>query len=162
MLGFSTAALSLVIAVSTLDLSQGAAMAATYDNPAVYCAAVRTADNPMKDARYRGPAVTQSMKVAVGKSSAFGPIVWRCMHRRVFACVEQSTTACGKAPWLDRTQQRIPPGLAEECRRSPNEKMPGATHGTWTCSGTKPMLIGNQWPVDARGFYPPEWKIVHD
>lgn len=155
-----------VSCLSTEYASRVAALSSTdasYSDPAQYCAAVGTVDDPHGDARYSGPAMTDAMLAAVNARSPGATkdiITWRCARERVLACGEFSTVACGKAAWLTLTDRNIGEDIRAICRQYPDESCAPGTHCTYGCRGGSAFVIRNQYPIDSRGYNPREWVPV--
>jgi hypothetical protein len=93
----------LLVALPVLVLiSPAHAADATLADPVAYCQAVANAD-----ARYTGPRVPDWMIAALykdglkaQKKAKLDParaVVWRCMGRKIFACVQGNSPIYGKA-----------------------------------------------------------------
>jgi len=110
-------------------LSVTAAETATaFNDPVSYCKAVGGIDAP--DAAYKGPVLPDWMVAALytlqeikaQKSSGVDPkraVVWRCIGRAVWACVQPNSPICGKA-----NQSNIPTSAMREfCAGQPNAEV---------------------------------------
>lgn len=142
-------------------------------DPVAYCKAAGDADAP--DARYTGPAVPGWMVTALytkeeikaQTGSGMDParaIVWRCMQKAIYACVQGNSPICGKA-----NQDKIPTeAMREFCAGTPNaEVIPLSVIGhdrpmiyDWTCKGKQPTITRQIFTVDARGFPVELWKEI--
>jgi len=155
-------------------LSVTAAETATaFNDPVSYCKAVGDIDAP--DAAYKGPVLPDWMVAALytlqetkaQKSSGVDPkraIVWRCMGRAVWACVQDNSPICGKA-----NQSNIPTSAMREfCAGQPNaEVIPLSVIGhenpmiyDWACKGKEPTAGRQIFKVDAQGYPSELWKKI--
>jgi hypothetical protein len=148
----------------------GAARAATYNDPAPYCAAVGTIDKP--DARYVGEAVPEWIARALMRATGapadsapafFKHAAWRCDRGRVVACSYGANIPCdAKAD----TSRAPGPGAKEFCRENPGADVVPAVatgHATvfaWRCTGKRPTIARQVLKVDRRGFPAAFWHIV--
>lgn len=144
--------------------------APVYDDPAPFCAAVRTIDKP--DARYRGPAipdwVAQALK-RVERSPEDTPLdvfkhaTWRCADGRVLACFYGANLPCGEKA---DTSRKAGPGLVSFCREEPDaDSAPAYVTGRrtvfeWRCRAGKPEIVRRLEKVDKQGFAARYWYAV--
>jgi len=122
-------------------------------NPFDYCHVIDTIDTP--DDRYTGPVVPAAVASALGFSTSppASQVFWRCAGQAVFACNSKNTHACDLTPTVDL--------MLSYCAAHPDAKNLAAPNGTWSCNGKRPSIPRDQeWPVDARGFYPGAWSRV--
>ncbi|MBN9559589.1 MAG: hypothetical protein J0H14_02535 [Alphaproteobacteria bacterium] len=162
--GIAVAAMAALLAVAA------PARAATYDDPAPYCAAVGTIDKP--DARYTGPAVPEWIARALMRATDapadsspafFEHAAWRCDHGRVLACSYGANIPCDSKADTSRV-----PGLGakEFCRENPGADVVPAVatgHATvfaWRCKGKRPVIARQVLKVDRRGFPSAFWHVV--
>jgi hypothetical protein len=144
-----------------------------FNEPVSYCKAVGDIDAP--DATYKGPAVPDWMVAALytaqeikaQKSSGVDPkraVVWRCMGRAVWACVQGNSPICGKA-----NQSNIPTSAMREfCAGQPNaEVIPLSVIGhenpmiyDWACKGKEPTAGRQIFKVDAQDYPSELWKKI--
>jgi hypothetical protein len=161
-LGMHSAACALAL-LAPAAASSAPALASNVD-PAAYCRVVGTAGDPVHDHSYRGPATTPAMLrlfgLPGGPNDPIVSVVWRCARGRVLACATYGTTSCEKAPWMDRTRSKVNAAIEASCRETPNTECAGATHCIWACRAGRPVLNRSQYPTDAQGFSPKEWKVV--
>ncbi|SFZ86652.1 hypothetical protein SAMN02983003_3843 [Devosia enhydra] len=118
-----------------------------------YCRTVGTVDFP--DHRYSGPLVPPVVATAIGAPPSASPdrVRWRCLDGAVMACGSYDRVACAMTPSLNE--------MLEFCSRRPGTRNLLAPNGTWSCEGTRPTIPpGDNWPVDARGFFPGAWVNV--
>jgi hypothetical protein len=148
----------------------GPARAATYTDPALYCAAVGTIDKP--DARYAGEAVPDWIARALMRATDapagadpafFKHAAWRCDHGRVLACGYGANIPCD----AKADTSRVPgPGANEFCRENPGADVVPAVatgHATiyaWRCAGQRPAIARQVLKVDRRGFPAAFWHVV--
>jgi hypothetical protein len=126
---------------------------ATFDDPFKYCGAIDTIDMP--DNRFSGPAVPHAIAAALQlpDDTAADQVRWRCTNRTVFACNAKHSAACELTPTVDI--------MIGYCTQHPDTQDIPAPNGSWSCSGTHPVIPQDQkWPVDIRGFYPGAWIRV--
>lgn len=127
-----------------------------FKDPAEYCAAVDTIDEP--DKRYVGPTATPAMAAAFKlKPDEADKVEWRCMNKAVYACVTFNSPVCGPAG-----KAAINNDMRQYCQDRPNADFIAAAflsnrHTTWRCQGTTPVIL-KQTPTDARGFAKEYWK----
>jgi hypothetical protein len=146
------------------------ARAATWDDPAAYCAAVGTIDKP--DARYTGPAmpdwIAGELRKAMGApdSTPLAPFrngIWRCDAGKVRACDWGANLPCDTKADLSPTP---PPGAVRYCAGQPNAiVVPAyatgrATVFEWRCEGTKAVAGPQIQQPDDRGFIASIWYTV--
>ena len=130
-------------AASTPDMS----------SPFDYCRVVDTIDTP--DDRYTGPAVPAAVASALSFSTPppANQVFWRCAGQAVYACNSKNGHACDLTPTVDM--------MLSYCAAHPDAKNLPAPNGSWSCTGKRPSIPRDQeWPVDARGFYPGAWSRV--
>ena len=151
----------------------GAAHAATagrYDDPATYCAALRTVDRP--GPRYAGPAVpdwiAQALRQASGAPAGapleiFKRARWRCTDGKVLACLYGANIPCdSKAD----TRRRASAGSKRFCRDNREaEVVPAfaAGRGTvyeWHCRDGVPQIVRQVQQTDKRGYAASFWYPV--
>jgi hypothetical protein len=78
---------------------------------------------------------------------------WRCANQQVLACNANHGAACDTTPTADI--------MISYCGMHPDAKDIPAPNGSWSCTGKHPVIPADQqWPVDARGFYPGAWAPV--
>ena len=161
----------LAVAVSILVGLAGPARAApAYDDPAAYCAAVRTIDKP--DARYRGPAIPDWMARALKKAEdspdstpldVFKHAEWRCADGRVLACFYGANLPCGEKADSSR---RPCQGLVAYCRENPGaDVVPAYVTGRrtvyeWRCRAGTPAIVRQFERIDEQGFAARYWHAV--
>ena len=160
-------ALGLFVVLAAFPVS---ALAATFDDPARYCAGVGTIDRP--DARYTGDAVPDWIAHALMRATnapadaplaPFKRAVWRCDHGRVLACSYGANIPCDKKADTSRK-----PGLGARafCRDNPGADVVPAVatgHATiyqWRCQGARPVIARQALQVGRRGFPSAFWRIV--
>lgn len=148
----------------------GPAPAATYDDPAPYCAAVGTIDRP--DGRYIGEPVPDWIARALMRAtdapptaelSFFKRAAWRCDRGRVLACSYGANIPCDR-----KADARRRPGAGERgfCRDHPGaDLIPAVATGhatvfTWRCRGTRPVIARQVLEIDRRGFPAAFWHVV--
>ena len=149
---------------------RGARAAPVYDDPAAYCAAVRTIDKP--DGRYRGPAVPDWMARALKKAEhspedtpldVFTHAAWRCADGRVLACFYGANLPCGEK--ADPRRAPTEPVVAF-CRAEPeSEIVPAYVTGRrtvfeWRCRAGKPAIVRRVATVDRQGYAAKYWYVV--
>lgn len=165
-----TAGAGVAAAMAALLAAAGPAHAATYDDPAAYCAAVGTIDKP--DARYTGEAVpgwiARALMRATGAPTEaslefFKHATWRCDHGRVLACSYGANIPCD----AKADTSRVPgPGAREFCRENPGaDVVPAVATGhdtvfAWRCEGKQPRATRQVLKVDGRGFPTAFWHVV--
>jgi hypothetical protein len=147
--------ISICLVVGLFGAESVAETTVAFHDPVPYCQAVGTVDSP--GANYVGPAAPHWI---VTKLHAQSPVVWRCYRRSVLACEESSTTACGKAPWLDSGHWRVNRLIIQTCRANKDEECTDGTHCIWACRQGRPVLNRNQYPTDQRGFVSSDWHSV--
>lgn len=150
--------------------SEPARAAATYDDPAPYCAAVGTIDKP--DRRYAGEPVPDWIARALMRAtdapptaelSFFKHAAWRCERGRVLACSYGANIPCNR-----KADPRRRPGAGERgfCRDHPGADLIPAVatgHATvfeWRCRGTRPVIARQVLEIDRRGFPAAFWHVV--
>ncbi|HTY69116.1 MAG TPA: hypothetical protein VMH36_20855 [Alphaproteobacteria bacterium] len=158
------------VAIALAGLAGPASAAAAYDDPAPYCAAVRTIDKP--DARYRGPAVPDWMARALKKAEdspddtpleVFKHAAWRCADGRVLACFYGANLPCGEKADPNR---RPGQGVVSYCREHPDDDIVPAyvtglrTVFEWHCRGGKPEIVRRLERVDKQGYAARYWYVV--
>lgn len=144
-----------------------------FTDPHEYCRAVIRSDDPLDDARYKGPKATEQMaaefdvpfeetKFIDGAGVVNYKIIWRCANGAVLACYEGNYPICQKAD----TSQTPTEAMVEWCRAHPNADIPGlvAGHTTiidWKCAGKRPVVVG-RFPdrLDKEGYIPEIWERV--
>jgi hypothetical protein len=157
-------------AMAALLATAAPAHAATYDDPAAYCAAVGTIDQP--DARYTGVAVPEWIARALMRATNapadsslafFERAAWRCDRGRVLACSYGANIPCdAKAD----TSRAAGPGAKQFCRENPGADVVPAVatgHATifaWRCKGKRPAIARQGLKVDRRGFPTEFWHAV--
>jgi hypothetical protein len=120
-------------------------------DPFKYCAAVNTVDAP--DARFAGPPVPAVIVAALPGGTAIDQIHWRCSSQSVYVCNANHGAACDLTPTVDT--------MVAFCAIHPNTESIPAPNGFWSCNGKRPAIPADQqWPVDARGYYPGAWARV--
>jgi hypothetical protein len=122
-------------------------------SPFDYCRVVDTIDTP--DDRYTGPAVPAAVASALSFSTPppANQVFWRCAGQAVYACNSKNGHACDLTPTVDM--------MLSYCAAHPDAKNLPAPNGSWSCTGKRPSIPRDQeWPVDARGFYPGAWSRV--
>ncbi len=160
-------AIGLVLLVTAFSAS---AHAATFDDPARYCAGVGTMDRP--DARYTGDAVPDWIARALMRATdaptdapldAFKRAAWRCDHGRVLACSFGANIPCDEKA---DTSRKPGAGARAFCRENPGADVVPAFatgHATiyqWRCGGTRPVMARQVLQVDRRGFPSAFWHVV--
>lgn len=166
---FATLLLAEVIVLPPVVLAADAP-AATYADPAPYCASVRTLDKP--DARYTGPAVPDWVGRALKKAthaSADAPLElfkhaeWRCADGHVLACAYGANIPCDSKADTSRKPAR---GAEEFCREQPEAAVVPAMatgHATvyaWRCRAGRPEIARQVLKVDRQGFAASFWHRV--
>lgn len=146
------------------------APAATYADPAPFCAAVRTLDKP--DARYTGPAVPDWVARALKKAthaSAGAPLdffkhaAWRCAGGHVLACTYGADIPCDSKADISRKPSA---GAEAFCRERPDAVVvPAAATGqatvyAWRCRAGRPKIVRQVLKIDRRGFAVSFWHRV--
>ncbi len=159
-----------VAALAVLFATAGPVRAATYDDPAAYCAAVGTIDRP--DARYTGEAVPDWIARALMRATHapadsspafFKRAAWRCDRGRVLACSYGANIPCDSKADTSRAPG---PGAREFCRENPGADVVPAVatgHATvfaWHCAGKRPAIARQVLKVDPRGFPAEFWHVV--
>jgi len=159
-----------IAAALLAGLTGRAATAAVYDDPAPYCAAVRTIDKP--DARYRGPAIPDWMARALKKAEGspddtpldvFRHAAWRCADGKVLACFYGANLPCGEK--ADRSR-RPGQGVASYCREHADDDIVPAyvtgrrTVFEWHCRAGTPEIVRRLERVDKQGYAARYWYVV--
>ena len=160
-----------VIAAAALAGLGGVAhTAAFYDDPAPYCAAIRTIGKP--DARYRGPAVPDWMAQALKRAEhspddtpldVFKHAAWRCADGRVLACFYGANLPCGEKADTSRKPGK---GTVTYCRENPDDDVVPAyvtgrrTVYEWRCRAGNPAIVRRLERVDKQGFAARYWHVV--
>lgn len=157
-------------AAAAVLLAAASAHAATYDDPAAYCAAVGTIDRP--DARYTGEAVPEWIARALMRATNapadsspafFKHAAWRCDQGKVLACSYGANIPCDAKADAGR---KPGPGAKEFCRENPGADVVPAVatgHATifaWRCKGKRPVIARQVLKVDRRGFPAEFWHVV--
>ncbi|HST74031.1 MAG TPA: hypothetical protein VLJ20_01565 [Acetobacteraceae bacterium] len=165
-----TASGVVLAAVAALLAAAGPAHAATYTDPAAYCAAVGTIDKP--DARYTGKPVPEWIARALMRGTNapahsspafFEHAAWRCDHGRVLACSYGANIPCDSKA---NTSRAPGPGAKEFCRENPDaDVVPAVATGhdtvfAWRCKGKRPVIARQVLEVDRRGFPTEFWHVV--
>jgi hypothetical protein len=142
----------------------------TFADPASYCSAVGTIDQP--DARYTGPAVPDWLARALRKETGAAPdapldlfrhAAWRCADDAVLACTVGANIPCDSKGDTSRTPT---PGATAYCRTNPDgEVVPAAATGhatvyEWRCRGGKAEIVSQVLPLDAQGYPAVFWYKV--
>jgi hypothetical protein len=164
---------TLFLLAMMVTASAGAALAATparYDDPAPYCAALRTIDRP--DARYAGPAVpdwlARALQLASGASADapldfFKQARWRCADGKVLACLTGANIPCDDK--ADRSR-RASAGSRQFCRDNREaDIVPAFAAGRttiydWRCSAGVPQIVRQIQKIDGRGYAASFWYPV--
>jgi len=155
------------------DKPQADSSSTAFTDPVAYCKAVGNID--ARDARYQGPAVADwiesalytPQEIAAQKGAGIDvarSIVWRCMQRSVFGCVQPNNPICGKAN-TDRTPTKA---MRDFCAARPNASViPLSVIGhenpmifEWACHGKRPTITRQVFKVDAQGFPSDLWKQI--
>jgi len=168
--GGTRAAVGIAVVALAALFAAGPARAATYDDPAAYCAAVGTIDKP--DARYTGEAVPEWIaRALMGATNApadssaafFKHATWRCDRGRVLACSYGANIPCEAKADIGRAPG---PGAKEFCRENPGaDAVPAVATGhatifAWRCNGKRPAIARQVLKVDRRGFPTEFWHVV--
>jgi hypothetical protein len=166
--------LRVLLFITTIaSASAGAALAATaarYDDPAPYCAALRTIDRP--DARYAGPAVpdwlARSLQQESGASADapldfFKHARWRCADGKVLACLYGANIPCDDK--ADRSRHASA-GSRQFCRDNRKaDVVPVFAAGrttvyAWRCRAGVPQIVRQIQQIDRRGYAASFWYPV--
>jgi hypothetical protein len=146
------------------------ATAASFSDPFAYCAAVTDQDKP--DTRYSGEAMPETivdgLMKATGAAEDARSVVrtasaWRCMDRKVYACWVGANLPCEAQANVDKT-----PTQAENdfCTANPDSLgIPAFVTGhetiyNWVCKEGKPVIDGQGFHVDPRGFISEIWYAM--
>ena len=125
----------------------------SFSDPLAYCSAVGTIDDP--DSRFTGPALPFVIGSALSQTHGGlqGPVHWRCEDGAVRACDSRGGPVCEQTPSVEQ--------MIAFCKQHPGTKRVPAPAGWWYCKAKRPMIPkGQQWPVDARGFFPDAWITI--
>lgn len=154
---------------STVEVTAEAtsAVAATYDDPFAYCAAVGTVDAP--DERFAGEelplVIVEGIRAAHNAEDVDLEVfqrgtVWRCLDGKVMACNVGANLPClGKA---DESQEPSQP-MIDFCSENPGvDYIPAVVTGretvfNWRCDDTKPVIVDQYTEVDSQGFLEFVW-----
>ena len=146
----------LFIGVGPAYLARAQSDSQTFENPAAYCAAFGTVDQPGK--RYVGQKKPLWMFRALGinraaESNADERLDWRCMNGRVLACFDGGASMhCAKVDVSTAPTS----AMRNFCRTQPNQSMPMAVTGMtayeWKCKGRSPQIGRRYQGIDARGY----------
>ncbi|MFH1485139.1 MAG: hypothetical protein ABIH46_03625 [Chloroflexota bacterium] len=137
--------------------------AKTFNDPFAYCAACGTIDQP--DSRYTGPSITAVAKgsiLRVWPSFWEHTIRWRCMDGRVLVCDIGANNPC----WKVDTSREPNQGMAQYCQHNPEANFIPAVitgHSTiyrWACQRGLPVIVGQIFTVDSRGFASELWHEI--
>jgi hypothetical protein len=142
-------------------------VAATYDDPFAYCAAVGTVDEP--DERYTGEelpvVVLEGLREALDATDVDLEVfeigtVWRCMDNKVYACNVGANLPClAKA---DESTEPAQP-LIDFCEENPDSDfIPAVVTGretvySWACEDGEPVVVEQYTEVDSQGFLDFVW-----
>lgn len=142
-----------------------------FDDPFAYCRAVGTIDAP--DARYRGPALPES--VVRGLAKAFGappdaPLApfergtsWRCMDGGVYACNVGANLPCSEKPEPDPAPTDAMRGYCADNPDADFIPMYVTGHATlyeWSCADKDPRRGKRIAELDARGYIASMWHRI--
>lgn len=150
----------LVLASGGRDTA-GAQQIATYTDARAYCQAIGTIDEA--GPTYRGTETPAWISAAVEDHPEYASVTWRCFDGAVLACVTANSVGCSKAAWLHPESLDYVlknPDVRAQCRSAPRLECVSGTHCLIGCVGGKPSVNRDTRPLDARGFYVDEWKVV--
>lgn len=144
----------------------------TFSDPFAYCAAVGQIDAP--DARYTGPLMSDALFRDYLKSAGLDPdgdfpeafkqmTIWRCMHKKVYACNFGANIPCDSKANTDRTSTQA---MIDYCKEFPDDDfIPMSVTGhaiiySWHCVGDTPEILDQIDTVDAAGYQSNFWQLV--
>jgi hypothetical protein len=139
-----------------------------FSDPVAYCTVNPDMDAP--GATYRGPPVPEWIAKALPmagrpQAAVSGPVSynWRCMNRRVLACVSSAGRDLCATPSQDREPT---PEMLQYCVGKRRGEIPGEVTGNtvpiWICSNRKASISGYRAGLDQRGFLSEYWPDVTD
>jgi hypothetical protein len=111
------------------------------------------------DGRYSGPKEPQAIRSQLTMDGMFS---WRCDHGKVMACSYGANLPC----WGKANASRAPDvNELQYCKEHPDDSIPMAVTGhnavySWTCHAGKPVIAGQTWTVDDRGFVKEVWSEI--
>jgi len=133
--------------------------AAHAETPAAFCARVGTDDTLRPIPAALAPAVNAAFHTALPTDVATRTTVFRCADRRVLVCSVGANLPCGKAD-----TSRVSVGAAQWCkehRDAPSIPAAETGHATifdWRCHDGRPVITGQRFKVDRRGFIAEFWR----
>jgi hypothetical protein len=163
----------LALLASVTGAISAAAQSRQFTDPAAYCKAIGTIDEP--DARYAGTGVPDwvlkpyftAQDIAAARAQGRQPVYgvsWRCVKGDVLVCQNAQTPSCLK-PDTDRTPSAAMQKFCEDGQGS-SPVVPRVVTGTarmlayeWGCQGKVPVIV-KETPLDAEGFVAADWKHV--
>lgn len=138
-----------------------AACAATAhaEAPAAFCARVGTDDTLRPIPASLAPAVNKAFGTALPAGLATQMTVFRCDRHAVLVCSTGANLPCGKAD-----TSRTTAGGAQWCRTHPDAPaIPASATGhatlyAWRCRDGEPVITGQPFTADRRGFVAEFWR----
>jgi hypothetical protein len=139
-----------------------------FRDPVGYCSAHPDVDLP--GAPYSGPPVPDWIAGAMASGgarqsvgSATAAYNWRCMNRRVMACVSPAGKGLCEKPSQDREPTAE---MQQYCTGKRKGEVPGEIAGNtlpvWTCKNGKPEIAGYRSGLDPRGYLSAQWSDITD
>jgi hypothetical protein len=146
----------LVLASFRLTARPAAAAPAVYESPRAYCARIGNDDTLRSPPRSLASAIRRLFNV-------HGPYMlkssyYRCAGGAVLVCWVGANLPCGKA----NTSKTLP-AAAQWCATHANSVIPMYVTGhdtlySWRCTDGKAVAGAPVGKLDARGFFPDNWK----